>query len=94
MWKRLARESTYLLASALLFFILSRTDQAILYLNDEKVALANYSISVRLVEAVYFVPVILSNIFMARISSTELDFNEKRQLVFSEAKTLFFWDLS
>ena len=92
-WKRLARESTYLLASALLFFILSRTDQAILYLNDEKVALANYSISVRLVEAVYFVPVILSNIFMARISSTELDFNEKRQLVFSEAKTLFFLGL-
>ena len=92
-WKALARESTYLLASALLFFVLARTDQGILYLNGDKVALANYAISVRLVEAIYFVPVILSNIFMAKISGTELDFEGKRQLVVRETKTLFFLGL-
>lgn len=92
-WKRLARESTYLLASALIFFILSRTDQAILYLSGDKVALANYAISVRLVEAVYFVPVMLSNIFMAKISGAKLDFNEKRQFIFSETRMLFFLGL-
>ena len=82
-----------LFLSAINYFLLTRVDQYLIVSSGQQVELANYSISVRIVEACYFIPAILANIFMAKISDPKLEVREKYLLSIREIKSLTVFGL-
>lgn len=81
-------ESLYIFISAMTYFLYTRVDQYILVIKNDTIALANYSLSVRLIEATFFLPAILSSIFMAKISKKDMSYDHKYDLSIKEIRIL------
>lgn len=89
----LARRGSFLFVSAFLYFIITRVDQYILVFYEQDIALGNYSLSVRIIEATYFIPTILASIFMAKISDKNMTEYDRSTLGMSEIKGILGYGL-